>query len=73
MVIGTLPPTGKGKFRVSSNPGSVTVKSSLGGSTAATVKHAYKVFFYSGDLVIVAGIRRKEAGSGGGTGLAISG
>jgi len=37
-VIGTLPPTGKGKFRVSSNPGSVTVKSSLGGSATATVK-----------------------------------
>src|SRR5215471_1071951 len=29
-VIGTLPSTGKGKFRVSSNPGNITVKSSLG-------------------------------------------
>jgi hypothetical protein len=36
-VIGTLPPTGKGKFRVSSNPGNITVKSSLGGSASANV------------------------------------
>ena len=34
-VIGTLPSTGKGKFRVSSNPGNITVKSSLGGSASA--------------------------------------
>jgi hypothetical protein len=36
-VIGTLPATGKGKFRVSSNPGNITVKSSLGGSASANV------------------------------------
>ena len=34
-VIGTLPSTGKGKFRVSTNPGNITVKSSLGGSASA--------------------------------------
>jgi hypothetical protein len=37
-VIGTLPSTGKGIFRVNSNPGNITVKSSLGGSASATVK-----------------------------------
>ena len=36
-VIGTLPSSGKGKFRVSSNPGNITVKSSLGGSASANV------------------------------------
>jgi hypothetical protein len=36
-VIGTLPSTGKGKFQVSSNPGNITVKSSLGGSASANV------------------------------------
>ncbi|MFN2541262.1 MAG: Ig-like domain-containing protein [Chthoniobacterales bacterium] len=37
-VIGTLPSSGTGKFRVSSNPGNITVKSSLGGSASATVR-----------------------------------
>ena len=36
-LIGTLPATGKGKFPLSSNPGNITVKSSLGGTTSASV------------------------------------
>jgi hypothetical protein len=37
-LIGTLPPTGRGTFRVSTNPGTITVKSSLGGSANSSVK-----------------------------------
>jgi hypothetical protein len=36
-LIGTLPSTGRGKFRVTSNPGNITVKSSLGGAASADV------------------------------------
>jgi hypothetical protein len=36
-VIGALPSTGKGNFRVTTNPGNITVKSSLGGSASANV------------------------------------
>jgi hypothetical protein len=36
-LIGTLPSTGRGSFRVSSNPGNITVRSSLGGSASANV------------------------------------
>jgi len=37
-LIGTLPNTGKGNFRVSTNPESITVKSSLGGNATSSVK-----------------------------------
>jgi hypothetical protein len=37
-LIGTLPNTGRGNFRVSTNPGTITVKSSLGGSADSSVK-----------------------------------
>jgi hypothetical protein len=37
VLIGTLPSTGKGSYRVSPNPGNITVKSSLGGSASAAV------------------------------------
>lgn len=37
-LIGTLPTTGRGNFRVSTNPGTITVKSSLGGSATSSVK-----------------------------------
>jgi Bacterial Ig domain len=37
-LIGTIPTTGRGNFRVSTNPGTITVKSSLGGSADSSVK-----------------------------------
>jgi hypothetical protein len=36
-LIGTLPATGKGSFRISPAPTNITVKSSLGGSATAAV------------------------------------
>ena len=36
-LIGTLPASGRGKFRISPNPDNITVKSSLGGSASADV------------------------------------
>ena len=38
VLIGTLPSTGKGNFRVTANPLNITIKSSLGGSASAAVK-----------------------------------
>ena len=37
VLIGTLPSTGRGSFRVSPAPTNITVKSSLGGSASAAV------------------------------------